>query len=148
MEWFISALHHWALPFISLLGIGIGGWAVGMRAMTIHEMESDYINYSKRLGFSRKKLRSYAERNAILPNFTWVPITLNALIGQTLLVEYVFGYRGLGKLFYKAAINQDYPLLEAGFVTTLLLVLVGNFVADILYGKLDPRIASGYVREK
>lgn len=148
LDWFQSALHHWALPFISLVGLGIGGWAIGMRAMVIYEMESDYMHYSKQLGFSRGKLRSYTERNAILPNFTWITLTLNGLIGQTLLVEYVFGYRGLGYLFYMAVVSRDYPLLEAGFVITLLVILVGNFVADLLYAKLDPRIATGYVGGK
>lgn len=147
LDWFLSALYHWALPFISLVGLGIGGWAIGMRAMVVYEMESDYMHYSEQLGFSRGKLRSYAERNAILPNFTWIPVTLNMLIGQTLLVEYVFGYRGIGNLFYIATLNQDYPLLEACFVVTLLVVLMGNFVADLLYAKLDPRIAKGYVGE-
>lgn len=148
IEWFLDAAHHYTLPFLSLVGLGIGGWAIGMRAMTIYEMESDYIQYSKQLGFSRGKLRSYAEHNAILPNFTWIPMSLAALVSQTLLVEVVFGYPGLGNLMYNAVFNLDYPLLEACLVVTILIVLVGNFLADLLYGVIDPRIATGYVGGK
>lgn len=147
-DWFLDAIHHYILPLLSLVGIGIGGWAVGMRAMTLYEMESDYMQYSKQLGFSEGKLREYAERNAILPNFTWIPMTFKLLVSQTLLVEIVFGYPGIGTLMYNAVFAMDYPLIEASFVISILIVLVGNFVADIIYGKLDPRIGTGYVGEE
>jgi peptide/nickel transport system permease protein len=147
-NWFLDAVYHYALPFLSLLGVGIGGWAIGMRAMTVYEMESDYMQYSKQLGFTKGKLREYVVHNAILPNFTWIPVAIAGLVGQTLLVEYVFVYPGLGTLMYRAVTALDYPLIEACFVMTVLIVLVGNFVADIVYGVLDPRIATGYVGEK
>ena len=148
LDWFLDAAHHYTLPFLSLLGVGIGGWAIGMRAMMVYEMESDYIQYSKQLGFTGGKLREYAKHNAILPNFTWIPITLAMLISQTLLVEIVFGYPGLGTLLYNATFALDYPLIEATFVIIVLIVLVGNFVTDLLYGKIDPRIGTGYVGGK
>ena len=145
LEWFLDAARHYVLPFISLVGMGIGGWAVGMRAMTVHELGADYIKYGYTLGFRKGKLRKYAQRNAILPNFTWLPIAFAGLISQALLVEVVFAYPGLGNLFFKAVYNQDYPLVEATSIIIVLIVLVGNFLCDILYGKLDPRIGSGYV---
>jgi peptide/nickel transport system permease protein len=148
LNWFLDAAYHYILPFLSLLGVGIGGWAIGMRAMTVYEMESDYMQYSKQLGFTKGKLREYAQHNAILPNFTWVAVAIAGLIGQTLLVEIVFGYPGLGTLMYNGVMNSDYPLIEACFVIVVLIVLVGNFVADIVYGVIDPRIATGYVGEK
>jgi peptide/nickel transport system permease protein len=83
-----------------------------------------------------------------LPNFTWVPVAIAGLVGQTLLVEIVFGYPGLGLLMYYAVMNLDYPVIEASFMIIVLIVLVGNFVADIVYGVIDPRIATGYVGGK
>lgn len=148
LDWFMDALWHYALPFLSLVGVGIGGWAVGMRAMVLYEMESDYLQYSKQLGFSREKLRGYATHNAILPNFTWIPMELSALVSTTLLVEIVFGYPGIGTLMYNAVYARDYPIIEACFITIVLIVLVGNFLVDLLYGKIDPRIATGYVGER
>ena len=148
LECFLDVAWHYCLPFLSLVGLGIGGTGVGMRAMTLYEMESDYIQYSKQLGFRKSKLRKYSVRNAILPNFTWLPVVLSSLVGQTLLVEIIFGYPGLGNLAYQAVFNMDYPLIEATFILTVAIVLVGNFICDVLYGILDPRIGSSYVGSK
>lgn len=148
LDWILDAAYHYVLPFASLLGLGIGGWAVGMRAMTLYEMESDYMHYSEQLGFTKGKLRKYVEHNAILPNFTWIPLTLKVLVSQTLLVEIIFGYPGLGTLLYHAVFAMDYPLIEACFIVTVLIVLVGNFVTDILYGLIDPRVVLGYRGER
>jgi peptide/nickel transport system permease protein len=148
LDWFLDAVYHYVLPFLSLFGVGMGGWAIGMRAMTLYEMESDYIQYSKQLGFTKGKLMEYAKHNAILPNFTWFPVAMAGLIGQTLLVEVVFVYPGLGLLLYNAVMAADYPLIEACFLIIVLIILVGNFLADLLYGVIDPRIAKGYVGEK
>lgn len=145
IEWFLDAAWHYCLPFLSLVGLGIGGWGVGMRALMIYEAESDYVQYLQQLGFSKNKLRKYAMRNAILPNFTGLPLTLSSLVSQTLLVETVFGYPGLGTLSYNAVYSADYPLLEATFLFTIAIVLVGNFICDVLYGILDPRIGARYV---
>jgi peptide/nickel transport system permease protein len=148
LDWFLDAAWHYCLPFLSLIGLGIGSTGVGMRAMTLYEMESDYIQYSKQLGFKKNKLRKYSVRNAILPNFTWLPVVLSSLVGQTLLVELIFGWPGLGSLAYQGVFNSDYPLIEATFIFAVGIVLVGNFICDILYGLLDPRIGSSYVGAK
>jgi peptide/nickel transport system permease protein len=147
-DWLLDAAWHYCLPFLSLVGLGIGSTGVGMRAMTLYEMESDYIQYAKQLGFRKNKLRKYSVRNAILPNFTWLPVVLGSLVGQTLLVETIFGYPGLGMLAYQAVGNRDYPLIEATFIFAVGIVLVGNFICDMLYGILDPRIGSRYVGGK
>lgn len=141
----LDAAHHYILPFLSLLILTVGWWSVGMRAMTLYEKESDYIQYSRNIGFRESKLRKCAQRNAILPQFTGLPINFGALVGNTLIVEYVFGYPGLGTLMYNAAINVDFPLLQASFVFILLVVAGGNLMIDILYGFIDPRIRTGYV---
>jgi len=147
-DWLLDALWHWALPFLSLVFVGIGGWAVSMRSLAIYEMESNYIEYAEQLGFGKKKLRSYVMKNSILPNFTWIPVVISNLISQTLLVEVIFGYPGLGTLAYNAVFAQDYPLIEAILVLCTLIVLVGNFISDIMYGLFDPRIGSSYVGGK
>ena len=146
--WVLDATWHYALPFLSLVGSAIGGQSVAMRAMTLYELGANYQEYGRQLGFREEKLRKYAQRNAILPIFTWIPLDLSSLIGQTLLVEVVFGYPGLGSLMFNGVLNMDYPLIEATFIVTILIVLLGNFICDLLYGRLDPRIASGYIGGK
>jgi peptide/nickel transport system permease protein len=146
--WLLDAVWHWVLPFLSLICVGIGGWAVSMRSLVIYEMESNYVEYAEQLGFSKKKLRNYVMKNSILPNFTWIPVVISSLISQTLLVEVIFGYPGLGTLAYNAVFSQDYPLIEAILVLCTLIVLIGNFICDIMYGIFDPRIGSSYVGGK
>ncbi|MBA7502528.1 Dipeptide transport system permease protein DppB [subsurface metagenome] len=145
LSFFLDVAYHWVLPFLSLFIAGIGGWAMGMRAMTIYERGSDYVYYSEQMGFTKSKLRKYAQRNAILPLITGVPAYFGALVGQSLLVEYVFGWPGLGTLMFNSVHAIDYPLMQGIFVFTVLVVLIGNFLIDILYGFIDPRIRTGYV---
>ena len=70
-------------------------------------------------------------------------MSLNGLIGQTILIEQIFGWPGLGSMNAEAMGSRDFPLIVGGFVVTLLIVVVGNFIMDILYGFIDPRIRTG-----
>jgi peptide/nickel transport system permease protein len=140
---FGDMLHHYILPFLSLFIVYLGGWATGMRSMVIHEMDSGYVRYSEQLGFRKKKSMSYAQRNAMLPQFTGLNLLFNALIGETVIVEVVFGWPGIGNLWYQAVFSVDYPLIFGCFLVTMVVVILGNFLIDILYGFIDPRIRSG-----
>lgn len=135
--------RHWIAPFLSLMLIQIGAWATGMRAMTLYEKDSEYLLYANQLGFKDRLVRNYAKRNAMLPQVTSLNMSLNGLIGQTILIEQIFGWPGLGTLNAAAMGARDYPLIVGGFVVTLLIVVVGNFLMDILYGFIDPRIRTG-----
>jgi peptide/nickel transport system permease protein len=143
---FLDLSYHYFLPFFALLFVYIGGWATGMRAMTIYEMDSGYVRYSEQLGFRKKKLMSYAQRNAILPQFTGLNLYLNALIGETMIIEIIFGWPGIGLLTFNAVEGLDYPLIFGCFLVTMVVVILGNFLIDILYGFIDPRIRTGYRR--
>jgi peptide/nickel transport system permease protein len=142
-NFFVNVLHHYLLPFFTLLFIYLGGWATGMRSMVIHEMDQGYVRYSEQLGFRKKKSMSYAQRNAILPQFTGLNLIFNALIGETLIIEVIFGWPGIGRLTYEAVTGVDYPLIFGCFLVTMVVVILGNFLIDILYGFIDPRIRTG-----
>jgi len=144
-DFLLDAAKHYVLPFLSLVSSGIGGWAMGMRSAVSSQIRATYPMYCKQLGLSFGRIRKYIERNAILPNFTVIPIRFSGLVGQTLLVEVVFGYPGLGSLMYNAAYQLDYPMLEATFLMIILITLIGNLICDIVYGILDPTIGSSYV---
>jgi len=137
---FIDVLRHYALPFLTLLIITTGGWASGMRSMTLYELDSGYILYAKQLGFTKKKLMSYARRNAILPQFTGLNVNLNNLIGMTMIIEMVFRWDGLGLLALNAVQARDYFMILGTFLVTMVVVIIGNFLVDIAYAFLDPRI--------
>ncbi len=144
LRFFFDVLHHFALPFITLMIVYTGGWATGMRAMMIHEMDSGYVRYGRQLGFKEERLMSYSKRNAILPQLTGLNLYFNTLVGETLILEVIFGWQGIGRLLYDAVMNVDYPLLLGGFIDTIIIVILGNFLIDILYGIIDPRIRTGH----
>jgi peptide/nickel transport system permease protein len=86
---------------------------------------------------------NYAARNAILPSVTSFSISLGLIVGGSLLTEIVFNYPGLGYTLYSAVINNDYGLIEGCFLVIALAVLLANFMADLLYTFLDPRVRQG-----
>jgi peptide/nickel transport system permease protein len=143
LESFLDLLSHYWLPFLTLLIVTTGGWATGMRSMTLYELDSGYILYAKQLGYRDKKLISYARRNAILPQFTGLNVNLNNLIGMTMIIEVVFAWDGIGFLAYSAVLARDYFMMLGTFLITMVVVILGNFLVDISYAFLDPRIRTG-----
>ncbi len=140
VEFLIDVLRHYLAPFFTLLIVNIGIWARDMRALTIYEVESNYLYYAKQLGFRPNILRKYAQRNAILPQMTQLNIRLNELIGATLIIEYVFLWPGLGTLFIQSISSSDYPLVMGLIILTLVILIGCNFLIDITYGFVDPRV--------
>ena len=85
----------------------------------------------------------YGARNAILPNVTGFAISLGGLVGGTIFIEQIFDYPGMGQLMFDALGNRDYPLMQAIFLFITVGVLTANFLADMLYGVIDPRVRRG-----
>ncbi len=151
-EWswafFVDALYHYALPFLSLVLVAIGGQAIGMREMAIYELNTDYVNYAKKLGVSDRRVVGYVFRNAMLPQITGLAISFGTLIGGALVTEAVFSYPGLGSLLFTAIRQVDYPMIQGITLIITLTVLLANFLVDIAYGFIDPRIRAGQVGER
>jgi peptide/nickel transport system permease protein len=143
LESISNFFRHFTLPFLTLFIIYLGGWATGMRSMVIPEMDSGYVRYSDQLGFRKSKSMAYAKRNAMLPQFTGLNLYFNALIGETTVIEYLFGWPGVGRLLYEGAYFCDYNVIIGTFIVILIIVTLGNFIIDILYGIMDPRIRIG-----
>ena len=139
----IEFLKMYSIPFFIMLLFSTGGWSTGMRAMMVYELDSPYLLYAKQLGFKKSLIESYARRNAILPQVTGLNLRFNELVGATLIVEYVFTYPGLGTLIVRSAQNYNYPLIIGSFIIIILATVIGNFILDICYGLLDPRIRTG-----
>ena len=87
-------------------------------------------------------VRRHALRNSLLPISTLIALSLGYVIGGAILVETVFSYPGIGLLTYNAIAARDYPLLQASFLFLTLSVVLANYLADLLYFKLDPRITT------
>ncbi|MFA5014100.1 MAG: ABC transporter permease [Actinomycetota bacterium] len=141
----LSLLEHWFLPFVSLFLVYFGGWAIGMRNMIIYELEADYSHYLEALGAPRSLVRKYAYRNAILPQITGLALQLGVVVAGALVTEVVFSYPGIGYWILQAIQNQDYFLIQGCFLFIIIMVLVANFIIDIVYVIVDPRTRLGMV---
>jgi len=151
-EWswafFSDAITYWWLPFASLVLINIGGQAVGMRSMAIYELGSDYVNYSRSLGIGDRKMTGYIFRNAMLPQITGLALSIGTMVGGALITELVFSYPGMGSLLFGAISSNDYPVIQAVTLIITVAVLVANYLVEILYGFIDPRIRASKSGEK
>jgi len=143
-EFIASFLKHWILPFLSLFIVMIGSWAIGMRNMIIYELEADYVRYLEALGGSEKLLTKHAYRNAILPQVTGLALQLGLMVAGAIATEIVFNYPGIGVLIMNAALSQDYFLLQGAFLMVVISVLAANFIIDIIYAFIDPRVRTSY----
>ena len=135
-----SIISHYQLPFWSIVLISIGGQAVGMRSMSIYELNADYVKYARFLGIKDKKIVGYVFRNAMLPQVTGLALSIGTMIGGALVAEIIFSYPGLGSAMYTAVTAGDYPLISATTLIITLMVLVITFLLDIIYAIIDPRV--------
>lgn len=137
-----DAADHYLLPFLSLVLIFIGGQAIGMRSMAIYELGADYVDFSRGLGISDGRITRYIFRNAMLPQVTGLALSIGSLVGGALITEVVFSYPGIGSLLFTAIRQNDYPVIQGITLLIMVAVLVANFLVDIAYGVIDPRIRS------
>ena len=135
-----SVIVHYQLPFWSLVIITIGGQAIGMRSMSIYELNADYVKYSRFMGINDNKIVRYVFRNAMLPQITGLALAIGTMVGGALVAEVIFSYPGLGSTILSAVLGQDYPLISATTLIVTIMVLLANFTVELLYGVLDPRI--------
>jgi len=135
-----SVIVHYQLPFWSIVLISIGGQAVGMRSMSIYELNADYVKYARFLGIKDRKIVGYVFRNAMLPQVTGLVMSIGTMVGGALVAEMIFSYPGLGSTMYAAVTSADYPLISATTLIITLMVLAMTFLLDIIYAFIDPRV--------
>ena len=135
-----SLITHYQLPFLSLVLVIIGGQAIGMRSMSIYELNADYVKYARFMGIKDSTIIRYVFRNAMLPQITGLALAIGTMVGGALVAEIVFSYPGLGYTLLNGVMGQDYPLISASTLIITLMVLSANFIIEILYGFIDPRI--------
>ncbi|MEY7851037.1 ABC transporter permease [Natrarchaeobius sp. A-rgal3] len=135
---------HATLPVLSMVLTEAGGWALSMRGNSISVLGKDYIRVARLRGLSDRRIAfTYIGRNAILPLYTGFLIAIGFVIGGSVILEEVFTYQGIGYYMVDAVQANDYPLMMGTFLVLTLAVVFGLLVADLTYGKLDPRITAG-----
>jgi peptide/nickel transport system permease protein len=139
-KFILSVIIHYQLPFWSIVLVAIGGQAIGMRSMSIYELNADYVKYSRFLGIPDRKIVGYVFRNAMLPQVTGLALSIGTMVGGALVAEIVFSYPGLGTTLLHSILGQDYPLISASALIITVMVLIANFLIEMVYGLIDPRI--------
>lgn len=136
-----DALFHAALPILTYALTGLGAWMLLMKSSTITALEEDFVTAARARGLPERRIAIlYVGRNAILPLFTQLTISIGFIVGGSFLVEPIFQYQGIGYTLFKAVQSRDYPLLQGIFLMITVSVVAANLVADLLYSRLDPRI--------
>lgn len=137
----LDRLHHLIGPCIVLALVSTAIWSRYMRSSMLDVITQDYIRTARSKGISEWRiLTRHAVRNALLPMITLMGLQLPNLLSGALVTETVFSWPGMGRLFLDSINYRDYPTVMGILMFTALLVLIGNLIADILYGIADPRI--------
>lgn len=140
-QYFLDILHHGMLPGLTLSFISISDFYLLSRSSMIDVLKKDYIITAKAKGLSQGRIVfRHALRNAVLPIITRVFLSLGTAVGGAVLIENVFKYPGLGMLMREAIFFRDYPLIQGIFLIIAMMVLLMNFLADIIYKQLNPRL--------
>ncbi|AUW93661.1 ABC transporter permease [Sulfobacillus sp. hq2] len=138
---FGSWLAHTTLPVLTIVLTTVAGWGRYMRTAMSENLIQDYVRTARAKGIRESVVvLKHALRNSVLPLITLLGFSLPNLFSGALLVEVIFNYPGMGLLFWDAANQRDYPVILGIVVITGFLTIIGNLLADLLYGIVDPRI--------
>lgn len=134
-------VKHLILPVFISAFTGLAGLSRYSRASMLEVIHQDYIRTARAKGLPEKQvIFKHALKNALIPVVTILGLSLPDLIGGSFIFETIFAYPGMGRLGYEAIMARDYPVVMGVGTIAALLTLVGNFLADILYAYVDPRI--------
>jgi peptide/nickel transport system permease protein len=139
----VDIAHHLVLPVLSLGLIYLALYLRLMRSGMVEAWRSDYIRTARAKGLSPTRIAfRHAARNALLPVVTMLGLQAGALLSGSVVVESVFAIPGMGRLAFEAVTQRDVPLLLGVFLVSTIMVIVANLCVDLLYARLDPRVAA------
>ena len=139
---FWESAKYLILPIASLTIASIGGHARYMRASMIETLRHYFIRTARAKGLSPwQVITGHALRNALIPVVTVIALDFGFLFSGALVTETIFAYPGMGKLIFDAIMGNDYNLALITLLFATALTLLGNFMADLAYNTLDPRLS-------
>lgn len=137
----LERLHHLALPCLTLTLAYLGEYAIVMRSSLLDVMGEDYLTVARAKGLRDVQVRNrHAVPNALLPVVTLAAINLGFVLSGAIAVETLYSWPGLGKATADAIRGPDLPMLQGLFLVFSAAVIVFNFIADMTYAALDPRV--------
>ena len=141
LDSFLDALRHILLPAVTL-GLGMAALLMRVtRTAMVEALAQDYVVFAEAKGLSRARvIGRHALKNALIPTVTVAAIETGSLLGGNMIVETVFGWPGLGRLVVEAIFTRNYPLVQAAVLLYAVTYVLLNFVADLLYSVLNPKV--------
>ncbi len=141
LPFILSVLRHSILPVFTLVLVSFPGFSLTMRNTMVNQNKEDYLTLAKAKGIPERLIvTNYAARNAVLPVATHIVLAFGYVVAGAFFVEVVFSYPGIGDALYLAVTSLDYPLVDGIFLIITITVIIANFIADIMYAYLDPRV--------
>ena len=136
-----DAARHLILPSVVLATIPLAVIARMTRSSMLEVLREDYVRTARAKGLSPLRVvLVHALRNALIPVLTVIGLQVGTLMGGAVLTETIFSWPGVGKWLIDAISRRDYPVVQNGILLVALLVILTNFVVDMLYGIVNPRI--------
>jgi peptide/nickel transport system permease protein len=137
----LDVMKHAALPIITYVMSTLGGWILSMKSSTMSVLSEDYVTVAQARGLSEGRIVSaYVGRNASLPLFTQVAISIGFVLGGSVVIEELLLYWGLGHYLFSSITTRDYTAMQGVFLILTTSVALANLFAELLYSRLDPRV--------
>lgn len=141
LGWFLSVGYHSVLPITAFAIPAIATQALAMRSNGIQVLGKNYVRVARLRGIPDRQIATrYVSRNAILPLYTGLLLSIAFRLGGAVILEEMYSYPGVGRLMVQAMFGNDYPLLMGSFLVVTCGVIVAIYVADLTYSRIDPRI--------
>jgi peptide/nickel transport system permease protein len=143
----LSVLHHLVLPVASLVVASFGSWALYSRNMLIEALTQDFILTARAKGVKKRViLFGHAFKATLPPIATMLTMSIPGIFTGAVITEFVFTWPGIGRWFLDSMVSRDYPAVQGMLFIYAIMITIANFVADLIYGFLDPRIRVGQKR--
>jgi len=137
----MDVARHLILPTLAMVLVDTAQFVLISRNSLLEVLSEDYMTTARAVGLApRRVLWGHGVRNALLPVVTLTTLYASATVGGTIQVESVFSWPGMGQLIYQSVLRRDYPLMEACFLVFAVVVVLANFISDLVYRALDPRV--------
>jgi peptide/nickel transport system permease protein len=137
----IDRMIHIIMPAMMLSLLYMAGWSRYSRSSMLEVLRQDYVRTARAKGlYERMVIVKHALRNALIPFVTIVVFSIPAMFGGAIITETVFSWPGMGRLYFLALGEYDYPLAMAVLFITAVLTVIATLLRDILYMVVDPRI--------
>lgn len=141
LAFILNVIKHAALPVLIYVLSTLGGWILSMKSSTMSVLSEDYVAVAQARGLQENRIiTAYVGRNAALPLFTQIAISIGFVLGGSVVIEELLIYWGLGHYLFSSITTRDYTAMQSVFLVLTTSVVFANLFADLLYSRLDPRV--------